>query len=466
MSTAILEKPSEFFRTAPAIGIKASEVSKIDREGGKYKAGLIPGFSVISKGEALGHDLWIDEVFLSQVADAINTLKTGSKSRFTHPGLSGDGLGKATGRVYNARVEGDRVFADLHLSNTAHKSPDGDLAGYLLDFAEEDPEAFGASISFRHDMEAEEEFVDENRDGEGRFVSPDPGNVHNFEHARLRKLRAVDFVDSPAANPSGLFHTGIFEVLEGGEAVLDFLFGVTDQPPAAAMGIDPSRLKGFAARWAADRGFSVHKESQMASNAPAAPADTSKTEVPAAELSAGTATPPPAAAPQSSAPPATPPATEASAAPAAPPATPKVELTGESAPAATPKPAEQPVADTAKALGDAKTTGFNDAKDQVGKYVDLFGAENGVKWFREGKPLDECRDLHAKSLEAANKDLKSKLDAATTGLGEDAPLSGTPGGKAELPSKYLLNCGRNLGQVAQTIDAQAAKLGFTKPSNN
>ena len=42
------------------------------KDGGKYGVGMIENVSVITRGEALGHDAWIDEPFLKQVAEAIN----------------------------------------------------------------------------------------------------------------------------------------------------------------------------------------------------------------------------------------------------------------------------------------------------------------------------------------------------------------------------------------------------------
>jgi len=208
-----LTQPITRFRSHIARGRDSHE---IDRTGGEFGAGFIPGFAVITRGEALGHGLWIDQDFLKETAAAINaTGDAGTKCRFTHPDMSGDGLGSLLGRVDNARVEGDRVLADLHLLASAHQTPDGDLAGYTLDLAEEAPDAFGASISFSRDGDAEVAFNEKHSrtetwnepDGTRRsrkmFQSPDKLNTTNLRHARLKALHATDIVDEPAANPHG-----------------------------------------------------------------------------------------------------------------------------------------------------------------------------------------------------------------------------------------------------------------------
>lgn len=263
MNPALKTKP-RFLRANPAKGTDARY--GIDPTGGDYGAGLIPGVSIITEGEASGHDLWIDSAFTQDVADAINTTTDGVKARFTHPGLSGDGMGKFLGRVKNARSLGKRAVADLHLSESAHQTPDGDLAGYVMKLAEDDPAAFGMSVVFESDTEAEAGFVDEHMSKDGEFVSPDALNVNNYPHARLFDLRAADVVDDPAANPSGLFHRGQ-EIAQEAEAVLCYSFGLSDTPPKTReFDIDPDRVSGFVKRFLDSHGLEVvpkHKESSM-----------------------------------------------------------------------------------------------------------------------------------------------------------------------------------------------------------
>jgi len=158
MPTAIDQAPA-YFRSA---AIHAG-VHHVARDLGIFGKGVITDISVITAGEALGHDLWIDQDFLSDVADAINAFANtdlgGVKARLTHPGLSSDGVATKLGRVRNARLEGDQVYADLHFQEAATRTPDGDLADYVMTLAEETPEDFGLSIVFEHDLEAADEFV-------------------------------------------------------------------------------------------------------------------------------------------------------------------------------------------------------------------------------------------------------------------------------------------------------------------
>jgi hypothetical protein len=261
-----LETPSTRFRSTVTRGIPEDA---IERDGGDFGAGLIKRTAVISHGEALGHGLWIDSDFLAETADAINLTGTqGVKARFTHPDASGDSLGSYLGRVKDARVEAGRVLADLHLAQSAHETPDGDLAGYVMTLAEEDPAAFGQSISFTRDIDAEERFLadngadpedtDENGLDELGFLSPDELNANNLRHARLAELRAVDSVDEPAANPDGLFHAGQRRIARDAERLIGFALGVSNTPPTeTAFNIEPGRAAGFVSRYLKRNGLEL-----------------------------------------------------------------------------------------------------------------------------------------------------------------------------------------------------------------
>lgn len=289
-TSEVLRDPAELGRGMIARGLAAGELAPIEPEGGAFGAGLIRGFAVITRGEALGHCLWIDAEFLQQVTDALNALKGGPKARFTHPGLSADGLGKHLGRAREARVNGDTVYGDLHLSRSAHSSPDGNLAAYVMGLAQEDPGAFGASIVFAHDWDAEDEFenanlkeVEEN-DWQGRpvkrmrFRSPDPDNVNHYRHCRLAELRAVDVVDDPAANPQGLFRRGD-EIADDAESLLSFALGLTKEAPSSSsFDVHPQRVQSFVTKFLERHGLSLvtSKEDAMSTatqpTAPATPA--------------------------------------------------------------------------------------------------------------------------------------------------------------------------------------------------
>lgn len=228
---------------------------QVDRE-----AGVIHGFSVITVGEALGHGLWIDQAMLQQVADQGNAKGAGLKSRFTHPGLSGDGMGKQVGRAKNFRVEGEQVLADLHLYTQANQ----EQVESVLDLAEEDAAAFGMSIVFKQDKEAQAAFMSANAGEDKKFKSPDKRNSKNLTHARVAALHAVDAVDDPAANPAGLFSEGS-ELPARAEVLLSYALGLSEAcPDEVAAGPHPERARAFVAGFLERHGLAIVKKEKDA----------------------------------------------------------------------------------------------------------------------------------------------------------------------------------------------------------
>ncbi len=182
------------FRLRAAAPASTEATPRIDRE-----AGIIHGVAVMTAGEARGHGMLIDAATLNSTAAFINAREAGMKSRFTHPGMCDDGMGKKLGNVKNAKVIGDQVVADLHFSPSASKTPDGDLAGYVIDLAEEDPSAFGLSVVITGKQ------AWKLADGAEVQTRERPANATTDKpFLRPTGLAAVDVVDDPAANPSGL----------------------------------------------------------------------------------------------------------------------------------------------------------------------------------------------------------------------------------------------------------------------
>ena len=259
---SVIDLPLKHFRARTA----TANASEIDRDGGMYGFGVINGASIITRGEALGHDLWVDADFLSDVTAAGNAKNFGLKARFTHPGLSSDGLGTYLGKVHNLRTEGDQVIGDLHFQESATKTPDGNLAEYVMQLAEDAPEDFGISIVFDHDAAASELHTLENTQG-GRFVSPDEDNKNNYPHARLAQLRAADVVDSPAANPDGLFHREQ-QIAQDAEGLFEFAFGLSDERPTLqALSVDGDRIRAAVSRFLSRHNLSLIQEGEPMADA-------------------------------------------------------------------------------------------------------------------------------------------------------------------------------------------------------
>src|SRR4030042_3785911 len=162
---------------------------------GTVDGSVIIGVSVATTGEAQGHHLLFDEKSLTQLKQLGELKTTGIKSRFTHPDWFHDGLGKYLGRVKNFQVvSGSKLIGDLHISPTAHSSPAGNLAEYVLALASEDPSAFGVSVVVDLDR------VWITQDGEevpasGRHPSNATGDT---PVASITSFYAADLVDDPA----------------------------------------------------------------------------------------------------------------------------------------------------------------------------------------------------------------------------------------------------------------------------
>jgi hypothetical protein len=172
--------------------VMVSDVAYMALESVDVDRGVLRSVAITTEGEAKGHGVWLDRDFVEEVVRQGNASKSGIKARFGHPTMSGSALGTFIGRFKNFRVQqrdGAAVaFADLYLSNSAKDAPGGDLYNYVVNLADEDPRAFGASIVFEP--------------GESYFKQ---GEDADKEWATIKRFRAADLVDDPAANPDGLY---------------------------------------------------------------------------------------------------------------------------------------------------------------------------------------------------------------------------------------------------------------------
>lgn len=172
-----------------------------DEEHPKGK-GVIYGVGILNKGPINPGDAreWeFDDESLDAVVTLGNKAGVGIKSRFGHPNMSSEALGTYLGRMKNFRRDGEVVRADLFIDGTAYKTPNGDLATYVLDLAENDPKAFGTSLVFEKELKTR---VKEN----GEAQTDEKGNPLP-QLVRFTKVFASDVVDEPAAT-KGLLSTG------------------------------------------------------------------------------------------------------------------------------------------------------------------------------------------------------------------------------------------------------------------
>ena len=368
---------------------------EISREGGEFDAGFIKNFAVITAGEALGHGAWIDSEFVNQVAKELSFAKKGIKSRYTHPNQCGDSLSKGLGRVFY-RADGDgKVRGDLHFWKAAHNTPDGDLAGFLIDLAEDDPEAFGASISFMRDAEAEDQFMAEHP------YSPDPANVENFPHVRLGKLRFVDIVDEPAANPDGLFHRG--GDVTNAESIMEYALGIREDRPTdcdTIFGIESDRLLNFVSTFLNTRGLSVVKLNLEGTNEPIVDENLSETPEVNEELSEEV---PEVVAEEEVA----------------------EEVVAEEAPVEEAPEQEAPVAKSPVERGHFK--------EELGQYIENFGKDLGVEYFMGEMDFASAQSEYIKSQANKIEELNAQIELAEQT--ENSALSGNNGENVEVKNQ-------------------------------
>ena len=153
--------------------INASRKIRVDTDAGKMF-----GVPVITAGMTLTSGggrapFRIDDVSLQQIATAINGNPAGVKMRQTHPSESDD-IALRVAYLSRAKVSGGRVLADVDFLDPADPA-----ARRLMAMADRDPTGLGLSI-----VSDTCEWVD--------------------DCLRLTSITAVDFVGSPAANPTGL----------------------------------------------------------------------------------------------------------------------------------------------------------------------------------------------------------------------------------------------------------------------
>jgi len=415
--------PANLFRTGFAQAIEAG-ASRIDREGGDNGVGLISGMAVITRGEALGHGFWVDAIMVSQVAAQLQaTADRGIKSRFTHPSMSDDGVGKRLGQVKAAVVDGDITRGDLHFSKASTHSPDGNLAEYVMDLAEEAPATFGTSIAFDIDWDATFEHwkacggIDDSEvmqmylygySGPAGYQSDDELNVKNLVHVRLKELRSVDVVDEPAANAGGLFHANQIPV--DAEKLLAFSLGLTrERPPQSVLGIDSGRVAGMFQKFMQKNNLRIIKGGSGMALSATTQDDTKSEEEQNKEGKAAE----------------TPGTGEGG----------DVKPEGEGGCTCGGKASEgKPEDSEGMEQEEGKASAQNPAQAAMAKlqkFTKRFGAVNGGKWFSEGKTYTQALELHSEDTDKKYAALNSRVTQAGLGEAEAASFTSADAQKSQ-----------------------------------
>ena len=160
------------------------------------------GVSILEIGEAKGHDLFVDKMSLEKAMEIMKQAPNGVKVKMNH----GSGLDAVVGFARNARIEGDKLVADLKLlKNSPHY-------GLIKEMADEAPDQFGISLAFVNESET----------------------IEGKDYIRPQSIASADLVSSPAAT-NGLFEEMVkfmqkFGYMAGGKPI------PSDLPEAVAEG--------------------------------------------------------------------------------------------------------------------------------------------------------------------------------------------------------------------------------------
>lgn len=227
----------------------ASSVVGVDRE-----KSILRGYVIAQEGpfKSDGRGMFNRES-LEAIVSIGNAKDKGLKSRFTHPDMSSDGLGKFLGRARDLRMDkakdariGKSVAAvrgDLHFDKTSLDTPpEGGkpLGLYVMDLAESDPDALSSSIVVVADQA-------DQLDKDGKPLTDKEGNPLPPLWMPTA-LHASDIVDTGDA-VDGLLSASIdveqlpLSVLWKGEQLLDAVF--FDQPREVV----EARLAAYVARY-------------------------------------------------------------------------------------------------------------------------------------------------------------------------------------------------------------------------
>lgn len=161
------------------------------------KVGLVKGVSVLSEGEAQGHNVFIDAKSIQTAYSAASAKAGGVRVKFNHS----SGLDRIVGCLKNFRVDGKQLRGDLQLLQS-HSA-----FSLISELIATQPATFGLSLAFQ--WEGEE--------------------IQKKTFVRFVAVFSCDLVEQPAANPTGLFTSNPEPPKTFGAAVAQFsLQGMTE----------------------------------------------------------------------------------------------------------------------------------------------------------------------------------------------------------------------------------------------
>jgi len=168
---AVAKFPDETQRAAVAYSTYRDE-EEMECGDEEMEANDFGGVSILEIGEAKGHDLFVDKLSLEKAMDIMKQAPNGVKVKMNH----GSGLDAVVGFARNARIEGNKLVADLKLlKNSQHY-------GLIKEMADEAPDQFGISLAFVNESES----------------------INGKDYIRPQSIASADLVSSPAAT-NGLF---------------------------------------------------------------------------------------------------------------------------------------------------------------------------------------------------------------------------------------------------------------------
>lgn len=169
---AVSKFPDETQRAAVAYQTYRDEEEEMECGDCEMEETDFGGVSILEIGEAKGHDLYVDKMSLEKAMEIMKKAPNGVKVKMNH----GSGLDAVVGFARNARIEGDKLVADLKLlKNSPHY-------GLIKEMADEAPDQFGISLAFVNESET----------------------IEGKDYIRPQSIASADLVSSPAAT-NGLF---------------------------------------------------------------------------------------------------------------------------------------------------------------------------------------------------------------------------------------------------------------------